>query len=218
MCLTYLVGQLQSRLAGVTAKSSMLSEHLCSLDEHLDSIAGTGDFDSANFTPCDEASSIAKTRYEFVTIAHGQLFGSPPFYIKTGPLLPQLEFTKGRDLRNNYCLNAPTTSGNMRRILRALQAPGRAILLEGSPGVGKTSLVLALAAASGHSVFRINLSEATEVNDLFGSDLPVEGNSDGSFAWRDGPLLQALKQGDWIILDELYTVAPTQFYKLDRSR
>lgn len=49
------------------------------------------------------------------------------------------------------------------------------ICLEGSPGVGKTSLVTAIAAASGHKVVRINLSEQTDIMDLLGSDLPVEG-------------------------------------------
>jgi len=33
------------------------------------------------------------------------------------------------------------------------------VLLEGSPGVGKTSLIVALAEYSGHNVVRINLSE-----------------------------------------------------------
>lgn len=33
------------------------------------------------------------------------------------------------------------------------------VLLEGSPGVGKTSLVVALGEYSGHKVVRINLSE-----------------------------------------------------------
>lgn len=33
------------------------------------------------------------------------------------------------------------------------------VLVEGSPGVGKTSLVVALAEFSGHAVVRINLSE-----------------------------------------------------------
>ncbi|VDM22077.1 unnamed protein product [Hydatigera taeniaeformis] len=81
--------------------------------------------------------------------------------------------------------------------------PRRALLLEGSPGVGKTSLVAALARASGHRIIRINLSEATEVTDLIGCDLPVEGSSCGTFAWRDGPLLQALRHGYWILLDEM---------------
>ena len=41
------------------------------------------------------------------------------------------------------------------------------------------------------------------MTDLFGADLPVEGAEGGVFAWRDGPLLQALKAGSWIILDEV---------------
>ena len=42
-----------------------------------------------------------------------------------------------------------------------------------------------------------------DVTDLFGADLPVEGAEGGVFAWRDGPLLQALKAGSWIVLDEV---------------
>ena len=42
------------------------------------------------------------------------------------------------------------------------------------------------------------------MTDLFGADLPVEGGEGGMFAWRDGPLLQALKAGHWIVLDEVY--------------
>lgn len=42
-----------------------------------------------------------------------------------------------------------------------------------------------------------------DISDLFGADLPVEGGRGGEFAWRDGPLLQALKEGHWVVLDEL---------------
>ena len=40
-----------------------------------------------------------------------------------------------------------------------LLTAGFAVLLEGSPGVGKTSLIIALGKCSGHRVVRINLSE-----------------------------------------------------------
>ena len=38
---------------------------------------------------------------------------------------------------------------------------------------------------------------------MFGADLPADGGEAGQFSWRDGPLLQALKNGHWILLDEL---------------
>lgn len=31
----------------------------------------------------------------------------------------------------------------------------------------------------------------------------MEGGKPGEFSWRDGPFLRALKNGDWILLDEL---------------
>ncbi|XP_064216909.1 midasin isoform X1 [Aotus nancymaae] len=123
------------------------------------------------------------------------LWGIHPFFIPRGPVLH----------RNNiadYALSAGTTAMNAQRLLRATKLK-KPILLEGSPGVGKTSLVGALAKASGNTLVRINLSEQTDITDLFGADLPVEGGKGGEFAWRDGPLLAALKAGHWVVLDEL---------------
>ncbi|KAJ3606919.1 hypothetical protein NHX12_026435, partial [Muraenolepis orangiensis] len=122
-------------------------------------------------------------------------FGIDPFYIALGPQ------SEGRSLPD-YAMGAGTTAVNAQRLLRALKLQ-KPVLLEGSPGVGKTSLVGALAKASGNHLVRINLSEQTDVTDLFGTDLPVEGGKGGEFSWRDGPLLAALKAGHWIVLDEL---------------
>ncbi|GFY97181.1 midasin-like protein [Actinidia rufa] len=97
---------------------------------------------------------------------------------------------------------APTTRRNVLRVLRALQL-SKPVLLEGSPGVGKTSLIVALGKFSAHTVVRINLSEQTDIMDLLGSDLPVESDEGMQFAWHDGILLQALKNGSWVLLDEL---------------
>ena len=69
--------------------------------------------------------------------------------------------------------------------------------------MGKTSLVTALADAAGQKLCRINLSEQTDLVDLFGSDLPVDGDASGVFAWRDAEFLRALKGGDWVLLDEM---------------
>ncbi|KAL4893065.1 AAA ATPase [Aspergillus ambiguus] len=101
-----------------------------------------------------------------------------------------------------FIMDAPTTIANSVRIARGLQLP-KPILLEGSPGVGKTTLVTALAKALGKPLTRINLSEQTDLTDLFGSDVPVEGGDVGQFTWRDAPFLQAMQRGDWVLLDEM---------------
>lgn len=104
--------------------------------------------------------------------------------------------------QDGLVFEAPTTRKNALRVLRALQL-SRPILIEGDPGVGKTALVEGISQAAGKQLTRINLSDQTDLMDLFGSDVPVEGNQAGNFSWRDGPLLQAMQKGDWVLLDEI---------------
>ncbi|KAI2613278.1 midasin [Hypoxylon sp. NC1633] len=77
---------------------------------------------------------------------------------------------------SGFALHAPTTKLNAMRIIRALQVQ-KPVLLEGSPGVGKTTLVSALARAY--------------LMDLFGTDVPVEGAE------------AAMQNGEWVLLDEM---------------
>ena len=70
----------------------------------------------------------------------GAQWGIPPFFVARGP--------HGGGGGAAFDFGAPTTARNALRVLRALQLR-RAVLLEGSPGVGKTSLVAALARATG---------------------------------------------------------------------
>ncbi|BGP25033.1 midasin [Rhodotorula toruloides] len=121
------------------------------------------------------------------------VFSIGPFGVNKGELAPA---------KVDYTLLAPTTRLNAMRLLRALQLT-KPVLLEGSPGVGKTSLVTALAAATGHPLVRINLSDQTDLMDLLGSDLPVEGGKSGEFAWKDAPFLAAMQNGAWVLLDEM---------------
>ncbi|RYO81486.1 hypothetical protein DL766_007274 [Monosporascus sp. MC13-8B] len=106
------------------------------------------------------------------------------------------------DLEASFALHAPTTKLNAMRIIRALHVQ-KPILLEGNPGVGKTTLVSALARACGRPLTRINLSDQTDLMDLFGTDVPIEGAEAGHFAWRDAPFLRAMQNGEWVLLDEM---------------
>lgn len=51
-----------------------------------------------------------------------------------------------------------------------------------------------------------------DITDLFGADLPVDGGKKGEFEWRDGPLIQALKKGDWILLDEVSSIFGVMYF------
>ena len=77
------------------------------------------------------------------------------------------------------------------------------VLLEGPPGVGKTSTLEQLAKSIGKRLIRVNLSEQTDMIDLLGSEFPVEQSESVMFKWCDGPLLKAIKEGHWFLIDEM---------------
>ncbi|KAL4081238.1 P-loop containing nucleoside triphosphate hydrolase protein [Scleroderma citrinum] len=125
---------------------------------------------------------------------------NPLLHVQLGPFAipkgPEVSTTHG------FNLDAPTTRENVMRVVRACQLD-KPILLEGSPGVGKTSLIAALAKIAGYHLCRINLSDQTDLIDLFGSDLPVENGAPGEFAWKDAEFLRAMQEGHWVLLDEM---------------
>lgn len=92
----------------------------------------------------------------------------------------------------DYNFETETARQNLFRILRAMQL-SRPILLEGSPGVGKTTLVEAMCKAVGQRFVRINLSDQTDMMDLLGANLPSPDGSVGEFIWYDA--LEYVQQG-----------------------
>ncbi|KAH8671889.1 hypothetical protein BGZ60DRAFT_514599 [Tricladium varicosporioides] len=134
------------------------------------------------------------------------LYARTTEFISSDECLMIGEFSIAKQVGGNadpgFAFEAPTTKLNAMRVLRALQVQ-KPILIEGSPGVGKTTLIAALARACNRPLTRINLSEQTDLMDLFGSDVPVEGAEVGHFAWRDAPFLQAMQKGEWVLLDEM---------------
>ncbi|KAE8257682.1 hypothetical protein A4X13_0g2197 [Tilletia indica] len=116
---------------------------------------------------------------------------------------PLMKRALGSSETSVFSLTAASPALNAMRVVRGLCVPQKAILLEGSPGAGKTSLITALARVSRTPLTRINLSDQTELVDLFGSDLPVEGGGPGEFAWKDAAFLRAMVRGEWVLLDEM---------------
>lgn len=136
----------------------------------------------------DRRSQLFQTSFD-----SSQYFTVGSFKLSLGPNPP---------VQNSFTLEAPTAFDNAVRVVRACQL-NKPILLEGSPGVGKTSLIAALALFAGHQLCRINLSDQSDIMDLFGADLPVEGGLPGEFQWRDASFLRALQVGHWVLLDEM---------------
>ncbi|EPQ27974.1 uncharacterized protein PFL1_04301 [Pseudozyma flocculosa PF-1] len=140
-------------------------------------------------------------------------FGVGPFAVAMGSVAAAAAVSADGDgndaAAGSFSFGAATSASNAMRVLRALCVPNKALLLEGSPGAGKTSLISALAKATRNPLTRINLSDQTELVDLFGADLPVEGGGPGEFAWRDAAFLTAMQKGEWVLLDEMNLASQT---------
>ena len=79
------------------------------------------------------------------------------------------------------------------------------VLLIGETGTGKTSFVRDLAERKGIELFRLNLTGQTGVDEFLGKWLasPEKGTY-----WLDGLLIRAMKEGKWIVLDEINMALP----------
>ncbi|KJP89006.1 hypothetical protein AK88_01298 [Plasmodium fragile] len=142
-----------------------------------------------------------------------------------------------------FVFDTPNIKKNLFKIIRAMQLDN-SILLEGSPGVGKTCIINILAKLTNNKLIRINLSECTDIYDLVGSYFPIKdekrtgpksGNQDKGnnqvfhkggeeegeeqiydgcktgepakssfqYVWKDGKLIECMKKGYWILIDEI---------------
>jgi len=81
---------------------------------------------------------------------------------------------------------------------------GENTVLTGGTGVGKTTAIVQLAARINQPVVRINFNAETRISDLLGK-IQVRN---GETIWQDGVLPLAMRNGYWIILDELDGASP----------
>lgn len=75
----------------------------------------------------------------------------------------------------------------------------RPLLLTGHTGCGKTSLIEQIAARMNQSTVRSNMNGQTTVGDFVGM-WTVKG---GETVWVDGVLPRAMKEGHWLVIDEI---------------
>ena len=86
-------------------------------------------------------------------------------------------------------------------------------LLVGETGCGKTSVCQLLALLRGQKLRILNCHQHTETSDFIGGFRPTrtaerqemmdEGKTAAPFAWEDGPLIKAMRNGDILLVDEL---------------
>jgi midasin len=99
----------------------------------------------------------------------------------------------------------PFIQRNMNNLIRAASTRKYPVLIQGPTSSGKTSMIEYLAKRSGNKFVRINNHEHTDLQEYLGSYI---SGADGKLTFQEGILVQALREGHWIVLDEL-NLAPT---------
>lgn len=110
------------------------------------------------------------------------------------------------DGKGGVFVATPTVMQHLRNLARAVLLRKYPILLQGPTSSGKTSLVAYLAAQTGHHFVRINNHEQTDLQEYLGTYVSDE---QGRLVFQEGLLVQAVRNGHWIVLDEL-NLAPTE--------
>ena len=155
-----------------------------------------------------------------------------PIRGESGPLVPGLAGF------GHYCLDE-TTATTLEHIAASvlLREP---CLLEGETSTSKTSGVLFLAGLLRQPVVRINLNGQTDTGELIGRYVPrddedgglssdwIDDDEGGTLAvrqrasvagslwrWQDGLVVQAMKAGWWVLLDEVNLAEPQILERLN---
>ena len=85
------------------------------------------------------------------------------------------------------------------------------MLIIGDTGTGKTSLVRELANEYGATFRRLNLNGGTTA-DEFAGRYTLDGK--GGMIWVDGVLIDAMRKGYWLLVDEINTASPDVLFFL----
>lgn len=84
------------------------------------------------------------------------------------------------------------------------------VLLVGETGVGKTTLIKALADEKKKILVRVSMNGSMGTEELLGKRLLENGET----IWQDGILTQAVREGYWIVLDEINSASAEILFSL----
>jgi len=71
--------------------------------------------------------------------------------------------------------------------------------ITGLSGNGKTTMIEQICANQQRHLYRVNITELTDEDDLLGGMRLVDGNT----VWQDGPVVRAMESGSILLLDEV---------------
>lgn len=94
---------------------------------------------------------------------------------------------------------------NLKDLARIISIGKLPILIQGPTSAGKTSLIEYIAKRSGNHCLRINNHEHTDLQEYVGTYV---ADTTGKLSFQEGVLVKAMRNGHWIILDEL-NLAPS---------
>lgn len=115
-----------------------------------------------------------------------------------------------------------TMLNNRQRIIECIRTPIH-LLLQGETGVGKSSLILDVAADLQKPLIRFNLSSKTDVGGLFGSvKLKTATNLNDiqpsiELDYEEGPFTTAYRHGHWLLLDEMNLAPPNVLQAIEQA-
>ncbi|AGX87752.1 AAA family ATPase [Candidatus Symbiobacter mobilis] len=110
----------------------------------------------------------------------------------------------------SFCLDTPTLA-TLEHLAASvhLREP---VLLEGDTSTSKTSSILYLAKMLNQPVIRLNLNGQTDTGELIGRYVPAES---GGWRWEDGAVPKAMRQGYWLLMDEVNLAEPQVLERLN---
>jgi midasin len=138
---------------------------------------------------------VSGTRQITIPEQHG-VIQVEDFFVQKGPISPKK--------RPDFILTT-TAKRHLQLLAQAVFLKSSPVLLQGPTSSGKTSMIEYLADITGHEFVRINNHEHTDISEYIGGYSTSES---GRFEFVYGPLVRALRNGAWVVLDEL-NLAPS---------